>query len=109
MKFMKVSDEAYKEFKSFLDVNNVKDCSLRISYLGTNCSGPVFNIDVGKIEDNDILDKIKDINFITDKDVINVCGGFSILSNKENNGKGLELKPFITPPSGCDGCSKYNV
>jgi HesB-like selenoprotein len=109
MKFMRISDKAYDEFKSFLDSSNVQDYNLRIRYLGTNCGGPVFNIDVGQLEDDDISDKIKDINFIVARDVINVCGGFSILSSDENMGRGLELKPFIDPPSGCSGCSKYNV
>lgn len=106
MKFMKISDEAYGEFKSFLESSNVQDYNLKISYLGTNCSGPVFNIDTGKVEEDDVLDKVRDINFITTRELINVCSGFTILSSTENNGKGLELKPFVDPPSGCDGCSK---
>lgn len=109
MKFMKVSDEAYHEFKNFLDSCNMQNYNLKISYLGTNCSGPVFNIDAGKLGDDDISDKVKDINFIASKEIIDVCGGFSILSSNENRGKGLELKPFTAPPSGCNGCSKYNA
>lgn len=108
MKFMKVSDEAYREFKDFLVSSNVEDYNLRIKYLGTNCSGPIFNVYSGKEEENDVIDTVNDINFIVDREIINSFGGFIILSSRESSKMGLELKPFIEPPSGCGGCSKCN-
>ncbi|WP_416176456.1 HesB-like protein [Clostridium sp.] len=105
MKFMKVSDGAYDELKSLLDSNNVESYNLRIKYLGSSCSGPVFNIYLGKESEYDIVDTVKEINFIVDRDIVNTYGGFTILSSKESQNNQMELKPFISQSSGCNGCS----
>lgn len=104
MNNIRISEEAYKEFKDFLDYNNVENYNLKITYMGRNCAGPVFNIDTGKQGPNDILEQVKDINFFIGKDLIDEYEGFIILSNNENNGKGLELKPVKAPKSGCSVC-----
>lgn len=104
MGYINISDEAYSEFKSFLDSTNITDYNLRISYLGRNCSGLTFNLDNDISNENDICDKIHEINFIANKDLVEEYGGFIILSNNENNQNGLELKPVITPKCDCSVC-----
>lgn len=103
MNYVQMSNEAYTEFKSFLEANNVQDYNLRISYLGRNCSGLTFNLDNGVSTSNDVCQQIHDINFIADRELINEYGGFKILSNAENDGNGLELRVLIIPK--CTSCS----
>lgn len=106
MKNVTISQEAYNEFKSFLEENKITDFNIRINYAGSACSGPIFNISVSKAGDDDEIEKVNDISFICEKSLIEQFGGFIILSSEENNGGGLSLKPVIQPEGGCGGsCS----
>jgi len=105
MNTIQISEEAYSEFKGFLGENRIEKYNLRISYLGRNCSGPTFNIDVAQPKTNDIIEKVKDITFSIEEKIINEYGGLILLSNSENKGNGLELKPVKDPLSGCKLCA----
>ncbi|AGX45057.1 HesB-like protein [Clostridium saccharobutylicum] len=106
MKNITISEEAYNEFKAFLEENNISDFNIRINFAGFACSGPIFNISVSEATDDDEIEKINDISFIVEKTLIDQFGGFIILSTEENEGNGLSLKPVITPEGGCGGsCS----
>jgi iron-sulfur cluster insertion protein len=103
-----ISDEAYTEFKGFLDENKVESYNIRINFAGNSCSGPAFNISIeDSIEakkENDIVEQVKDINFIVEKALIDEFDGFTILSTEENNGRGLSLRPLTAPEGGCSSC-----
>lgn len=103
MKNVTISQEAYDEFKAFLEENNITDFNIRINYAGSSCSGPVFNISVSEPTDDDEVEKINDISFMFEKTVLEQYGGFIILSSEENEGNGLSLKPVIEPEGGCGG------
>ena len=105
MSHIQISEEAYEEFKGFLTQNSVENYNLRVSYLGRNCSGPTFNIDISEPKATDIREEVKDIKFYIEEKIINEYGGFIVLSNNENEGKGLELKPVKDPLSGCKMCA----
>lgn len=100
-----LSNEAYNEFKSFLDDNKVENYKIRINHTGTGCSGPSFNITLGEKEDDDLVEQIKDITFFIKPNVYNEFGALTILSSEENDGRGLNLRPLIEPTGGCAGCS----
>lgn len=100
-----ISNEAYDEFKSFLDQNKVENYNIRINFTGMSCSGPSFNITLGEQEEDDIVEKIKDITFYIKSHIYDEFGAFTFLSSSENDGKGLYLRPLIAPESGCSGCS----
>lgn len=104
MKNMTINEEAYKEFKEFLDENKVESYNIRINLGGFACSGPVFNISVSEPTDADITEVVNDITFIMEKSLIDEFGGFIILSSEENEGRGLSLKPVIAPEGGCGSC-----
>lgn len=104
MKNIIISDEAYEEFSGFLKSINFNNLDLRIKYLGRKCSGPVFNVDAGTACATDIVEEIKDMKFIINKDLITEYGGFVILSSSENAGEGLILKPVIEPENNCSIC-----
>ncbi|SHH78286.1 HesB-like protein [Clostridium grantii] len=104
MEYIKISDEAYEEFKGFLEYSDIKNFNIRISYLGKKCSGCIFNIAEGKIEKKDIVVTIKDITFIINPNLIKEYEGFIILSDNENNKQGLILKPINEPESLCNVC-----
>lgn len=104
MENLVISDEAYEEFMGFLKSTNFTNKNLRIKYLGRRCSGPIFNIDIGKPVATDAIEEVKELKFIINKDLINEYGGFMILSNNENNGDGLILKPVIEPENNCSIC-----
>jgi HesB-like selenoprotein len=99
-----ISDEAYNEFKEFLDENKVEGYNIRINLAGYGCGGPAFNISVSQATDSDITETVKDINFIAEKTLIDEFGGFIIISSDENEGRGLSLKPVIAPEGGCGSC-----
>ena len=61
-----VSEEAYKEFKAFLDENEVEKYSIRINLAGFGCSGPAFNITVDEANENDVVETMNDITFIAE-------------------------------------------
>jgi HesB-like selenoprotein len=104
MSYINISDEAYVEFKDFLEFNKVENYNLRIAYLGRRCSGPIFNIATCSENTNDIVEQIKEISFIMNKELIDEYGGFEILSSNENQGEGLILKPMIAPVNNCNIC-----
>lgn len=104
MKNINISEEAFNEFKAFLEENKVEDFNIRINLGGMACSGPVFNIEISEATDDDIVETINDINFIVEKRLIDDFGGFIILSSEENEGRGLSLKPVIAPEGRCGSC-----
>ena len=105
MKYINISDEAYKEFKDFLAENNVDNYNIRINLAGYGCSGPVFNISVSEVRDEDISEVVNDITFIAEKTLIEEFEGFIILSSEENEGRGLSLRPVKAPEGGgCASC-----
>lgn len=99
-----ISNEAYNEFKSFLDENEVENYSIRINLGGFGCSGPAFNISVDDAKEGDVTQKVNDITFVVEEQLINEFGGFKLLSSEENGGRGLSLKPFIEVEGGCGSC-----
>lgn len=104
MEAVSINDQAYEEFKSFLDENKVDSFNIRINLAGTGCSGPVFNISVSEPTDQDITQVVNDITFIVDKELVNEFAGFYIISSEENGGRGLSLKPIVAPEGGCASC-----
>jgi len=104
MKNVSMSQDAYTEFKNFLEENKIEDYNIRISFAGNGCSGPSFNISVEEKEEDDTVTLINDVNFIVKNDLIDEYGGFIILSNEENDGRGLSLKPVIQAEGGCETC-----
>lgn len=103
MKNIFMSDVAYKEFKDFLDENNVESYNIRIGISEFSCSGPIFNIMIGEETSEDDVEVINEIKFIVDKDMLAEYGGFIIVSNEENDGNGIGLKPVVLPSGGCSG------
>ena len=97
MKNITINEEAYKEFKEFLDENKVESYNIRINLGGYACSGPVFNISVSEATDADVTEVVNDITFIMEKSLVDEFGGFIIVSSEENQGRGLSLKPVIAP------------
>lgn len=99
-----ISEEAYKEFKGFLDENEVDNYSIRINLAGFGCSGPAFNISVDDAKDGDLTQKVNDIVFVVEEKLVDEFGGFRLLSTDENEGRGLSLKPLIEVEGGCGSC-----
>ncbi|MBE6053587.1 MAG: HesB-like protein [Clostridium sartagoforme] len=99
-----ISEEAYKEFKSFLDENEVDNYTIRINLAGFGCSGPAFNISVDDVKDGDVTQKVNDITFVVEEKLVDEFGGFKLLSTDENEGRGLSLKPVIETEGGCGSC-----
>lgn len=104
MKNITISEQAYKEFKEFLDENKVESYNIRINLAGMACSGPVFNITIDEATDDDVVEVVNEVNFIIEKRLIAEFGGFILSSSEENNGNGLSLKPVIAPEGGCGSC-----
>ena len=99
-----VSEEAYNEFKTFLDENEIENYSIRVNLAGFGCSGPAFNITVDEAKEGDVVEKINDNTLIADAGIIEEFEGFRLLSSDENNGRGLSLKPIKEVAGGCGSC-----
>lgn len=99
-----ISEEAYKEFKAFLDENEIEKYSIRVNLAGFGCSGPAFNITVDEANEGDVVETMHDITFIADSKLVDEFGGFKLLSTEENNGRGLSLQPVIEVEGGCGSC-----
>ena len=99
-----LSEEAYKEFKAFLDENEVDTYTIRINLAGFGCSGPAFNISVDEVKEGDLTQKVNDIVFVVEEKLVDEFGGFRLLSTEENEGRGLSLKPVIEVEGGCGSC-----
>jgi len=98
-----ISDIAYNEFKEFLDESKVESYNIRINISDYSCSGPIFNIMESTSTPDDNTEVINDITFIVEKSILAEYGGFIIVSNEENDGNGIGLKPVVIPSSGCSG------
>lgn len=105
-----IDDTAYKEFKELLDNANVESYNVRIALDRVGCSGPIFGVCIDEANDDDDIEIINEITFISEKSLIGEYGGFIIVSSEENNGKGVGMKPIVTPSKGCDsecgGCGR---
>lgn len=100
-----MSDSAYEEFKKLLDDNEVPNYIIRINLAGMGCHGPSFNIVLDTEQEGDVVEKIHDITFLVNKDLIDEFEGFEITSAEEN-GRGLLLEPIKKfEGGGCSGCS----
>lgn len=104
MEKITISTPAYEEFKGFLDENDIDNYNIRINLAGYGCSGPVFNISVDESHENDVVEKVNDITFLVEPNLVDEFGGFIILSTEENDGRGLSLRPIIEPEGGCGTC-----
>lgn len=104
MKAITMSDAAYTEFKQFLDDNKVENYNIRVNLAGIGWSGPMFNIVLDEQSENDVVEKVQDINFMVDKELVDEYQGFVILSTEENDGRGLSLKSVVDAGGGCSSC-----
>lgn len=105
MNYIVMSDEAYKELKDFLDESKVESYNIRIHISDYSCSGPVFNLAVDEAGEGDVKETFNEITFCMEQVIADTFGGFMFVSNSENNGYGIGMKPLIAPQSGCGGCS----
>ncbi len=107
-----IDNIAYKEFKELLDKTEVESYNVRIGLDRVGCSGPMFGVYIDEANDDDEVEVIKEITFISEKSLIEEYGGFIIVSSEENDGKGVGMKPVVTMTksssrgndSGCGGC-----
>ena len=100
MKYINISDEACKEFKDFLAENNVDNYNIRINLAGYGCSGPVFNISVSEVREEDISEVVNDITFIAEKTLIlyepnGLCSSDEIYCTRVTGSLSLEEKKEI--------------
>ena len=99
-----IDDTAYKEFKELLDNANVDSYNVRISLDRVGCSGPIFGVFIDEANEDDEVEVINEITFISEKSIVEEYGGFIIVSSEENMGRGVGMKPVVAPSPSCDVC-----
>lgn len=106
MAMINISDEAYKEFRDLLLANDIKETTVRIALAGFGCSGPRFGLMVDEATENDTSEVVKELTFVVDKELVEEYEGFNILSDEENGGGGMSLRPQKLDESamGCASC-----
>lgn len=107
MSKVSMSDIAYEDFKQLLAENNIDSDTIRIYVAGIGWGGPSFNLVLDEQKDDDIVEQIKDIKFLVEKDLINQYGSFTLLSGSENGRGGFSVETEIkSEDGGCGGgCS----
>lgn len=103
---IEISDAGYEEFNDLLEANEIEPKVVRLALAGFGCSGPRFGLMVDEPTDDDYVEVIKDITFMATKDLYNEYEGFVILSDEENFGGGMSLRPKrIADDAGCSTCA----
>ena len=102
---IEISDAGYQEFNDLLEANEIEPKVVRLALAGFGCSGPRFGLMVDDPTENDMVEVLKDITFIVSKDLYDEYEGFVILSDEENFGGGMSLRPKkIDEAAGCSTC-----
>lgn len=105
-KMIEISDAGYQEFNDLLEANDIEPKVVRLALAGFGCSGPRFGLMVDEASDSDVVEIVKDITFIVSKDLYDEYQGFVILSDEENYGGGMSLRPKkIDENIGCSTCA----
>lgn len=105
MNNIRMSSEAYGEFKDYLITNGTDDFSfiddsgkkkygVRLAFIGIGWAGPIIDISVGDKAEDDIVEVIKDIYFYYKAELVEEFGDIAILSANENNGRYIAIKPL---------------
>lgn len=103
---IEITDDGYNEFNDLLEANEIEPKVVRLALAGFGCSGPRFGLMMDEPTDEDYIEVMKDITFIVSKDVYAEYGGFVILSDDENFGGGMSLRPkTIDESAGCSTCA----
>ncbi|NMM63962.1 HesB-like protein [Clostridium sp. P21] len=108
MNFLKITDLAYNKLKEFLIEQSVPlNSSIRIYLANMSCHGPVFNISIDELHEDDLSQKVGDTTFIVNRNLFIQFSGFILLSPEENGMDGFTLEPVYKPEhTGCSGsCS----
>lgn len=106
MAAVQISDLAYEDFIKLLKENDIDSNTIRIYIAGMGWSGPAFNLVLDEQKDNDIVEKVKDMNFLVDKDLSNQYGCLTLKSARENGRGGFSIEPEFQTESDCGGgCS----
>lgn len=105
MTAVKMSDIAYDEFIKLLKENDIDSKVIRIYLAGMGCSGPAFNLVIDEQKENDLVEEIKDLKFLVEKDLVAQFGSFTLKSGSENGRGGFSIETEIKPESSCGGCT----
>lgn len=106
MSAVKMSELAYTEFVNYLKESNVESDTLRVFLSGQGWGGPVFNLALDEQKPEDIVEKINDITFIMNGDLLKEYDGVTIKCGEENGRGGFTIEPNKTPDGGgCSSCS----
>lgn len=103
---IEITEDGYNEFNDLLEANEIEPKVVRLALAGYGCSGPRFGLMMDEPTNEDYIEVMKDITFIVSKDVYAEYGGFVILSDDENFGGGMSLRPKkIDDEAGCSTCA----
>lgn len=103
MSAVKISENAFKELKELLKNNEIDTNIVRIVVSGMGCSGPRFGLVLDEKKDDDMVEEVKDMTFLVQKDINLEFGTLQIKSSDENGYDGLSIETEI-PFGGCSSC-----
>lgn len=106
MTIVKISEKAFKEFKEFLNENEVTADVIRIHFAGMGWGGPAFSLVLDEQKETDNKEEMEGLSFLVDKDVTSQFGALTILSGEENGMGGFSIEPENKPEGGgCSSCT----
>jgi iron-sulfur cluster assembly protein len=96
-----IADDAMEKLKEYLTQNNIES-PLRIALMQGGCSGPALGLALDERKENDEVFMKKDLTFLVEKGLLNLCGSVSVEYIDAGPRSGFNIKS--ANPIGGGGC-----
>jgi iron-sulfur cluster assembly protein len=96
-----VADAAVEKLQEYLAQNNL-DSPLRVALMQGGCSGPSLGLALDERKDNDEVFQKKDLTFLIEKGLLDLCGSISLDYIDDGSRSGFSISS--ANPVGGGGC-----
>lgn len=103
-----IEKEASDRLKEILSEKQIEGSVVRIFMSGSGCSGPMFNLAIDELKENDIHIEFEGMSYVAEKSLIDQYQGFEILAFDNGEIKSIYVQALDTGDSGCSSCSGCN-
>lgn len=103
-----IQKEASDRLKEILSEKQIEGNVVRIFMSGSGCSGPMFNLAVDEVKENDEQVEFEGMKYVVEKSLIEQYEGFEILPFENGEIKSIYVEALSTGDSGCSSCSGCN-
>lgn len=109
MEHLIISAEAAEQLKEIMEEKGFSENVIRVFISGMGCSGPMFNLAVDEVREDDESVDAQGLKLVAEESLIRDYGGFEIKTFEDNGIKTLYVDPFVQAEAGgCAGCTGCN-